>query len=142
MEVGDITVLYNIVFDKKTKSGERVDHAMKQGRPCIFIGEIDEKMYFLPIMKHIEGQYNTIIEPTKENKLSKKSMVNILNIIEKPIAFYSTHSYIDEKIMLDIFNRLLKYYKEDRNDKQAKVKCLAAEYLQKLERGSNGSSRV
>ena len=26
-----------------------VDHSYKVGRPCVFIGEVDEKMYFIPL---------------------------------------------------------------------------------------------
>lgn len=85
MEVGNIVYLKNICFGDGT-----ADHACLVGRPCVYIGELDERMYFIPLVSIHKDKYKSEsrIYPTKKNKLQKVSHPNVRVLIEKPIAFY------------------------------------------------------
>lgn len=44
MKIGSIVFIKNIVFD-----GKEVDHSFNKGRPCIFLGELEDNMCFMPL---------------------------------------------------------------------------------------------
>lgn len=68
MHIGDIVMLNNIIFGTIYKNGKlinkkSVDYAFDCGRPCVYIGEYDENMYFISISnasensKHLSNEY-------------------------------------------------------------------------------------
>ena len=92
MEFGDITILKNICF-----SDEVVDHSYGLGRPCIYIGEDLNHMYFVPLVnlnsKIKEKQF--VIAPKAKNNLIKKSRIRVQELITRPVAFYELNGKLD-----------------------------------------------
>ena len=92
MEFGDITILKNICF-----SDGVVDHSYRLGRPCIYIGEDLNHMYFVPLAnlnsKIKEKQF--VIAPKVKNNLTKKSRIRASELITRPVAFYELYGRLD-----------------------------------------------
>ena len=103
LSVGSIVKLKNLCFDNR-----QADHAFKVGRPCVFIGEDENNMYFLPLTSnHHEVDK---IEPDKYNDLKKPSSINIRQLIIKPIAYYNERGVVAEKHIIRAFEDIKKYY--------------------------------
>ena len=68
MKIGSIVNIKNICF----RNGE-VDHSFNRGRPCIYLGELEDKMCFMPLIKckFLKNKVKKIIKPTYENGLKK-----------------------------------------------------------------------
>lgn len=127
MKAGDIVYFELILFNNG------VDHPSKRGRPCVYIGEKDNIMYFVPLMSLKNKNYNLSyhILPDKYNNLKVTSLVNFHTIIEKQARFFSSDSYIVDDIMYDIMRQIVLYFKETYNEQSKVVKELASEYLNK-----------
>lgn len=124
IEIGSIVKIKNICF----KDGI-VDHSYKQGRPCVFIGELDEKMYFMPLSTaELEKNY-VKFRPNEKNNLMKMSQINVRNVIEKDIHFLNPTGYLDEEDLVMIFYSVKNYYTTIKSEKDEKVLKLAEEYL-------------
>lgn len=107
IEVGDIIFLKNICFyDCK------VDHAFSKGRPCVYLGELNDKMYFIPLVSSENKQaFIRKIYPDKGNGLKKVSGPNIHSLIEKPIAYYAVQGSLSANDIKRIFKNIKSYYK-------------------------------
>ena len=123
INVGDIIAIKNICFDEKI-----LDHAFKLGRPCIFIGEYGENMYFVPISSN--GKSYLKIKPTKENNLTKLCAINVKQIIEKPIAFYEAHGRLSDEDIANMFISIKRYYRKITDDKTKIIVDLANKYIE------------
>ena len=134
MRAGDICYLENIILENNGK--KHLDgYSLFTGRPCVFIGETDEKMYFFPIIEiSDENQKGTIIEKTPENRLKNKSVIDTYTIIEKPIAFYQTRGHISTKEMLQLYKNLLFYYRKTEDEDKLTIKAIAEEEVSKASR--------
>lgn len=138
MELGSIVFLKNICF----KEGV-VDHAYDIGRPCVFIGELSDKMYFIPLSgvknlkykNHLRG----ILRPNKNNNLSKVCHTNIKELIEKPIAFYEEKGYLNDNELYNLFNDIKIYYSEIRCEKNRKILMLADNYMKSCKKYVDGN---
>ncbi len=110
MEFGDITILKNICF-----SDGKVDHSYKYGRPCIYIGENLDNMYFIPLsdLNFNIKEKHYIIVPTKENRLLKKSRIRVLELVERPIAFYEIYGNLGYFELQKLIRALRTSYKEE-----------------------------
>ena len=107
VEVGDIVFLKNICF-----YDGKVDHAFSKGRPCVYLGELDDKMYFIPLVSSENKQaFIRKIYPDEENGLKKVSGPNIHSLIEKPIAYYVAKGSLSSNDIKRIFKNIKSYYK-------------------------------
>ena len=125
MNVGDIVCMELILF----KNG--VDHYSKYGRPCLYIGEKNGIMYFVPLMS-LKKKYKNLschIEPDKDNKLRKTSVLNLRTIIEKRPQFFGVDGHIDDFKMEDIMKTIVAYFKKVSDEQSKIVKSIAEEYL-------------
>ncbi len=133
MEVGNIVFLKNICF----KEGV-VDHAFDRGRPCIFIGELDEKMYFVPLASVKNLKYRDrlrgILKPNKNNNLTKICHTNVKELIEKPIAFYEIKGYLNDEELFNLFNDIKIYYSTIRNEKNRIMVMFADNYMKSFKK--------
>lgn len=124
INIGSIVKIRNICF----KDGI-VDHSYKVGRPCVFIGEVDEKMYFIPL-SHMEKSKNyESIMPNDFNNLRKPSQINVRNVIEKDLFYPEITGELFDEELEKIFNSIKKYYKTVRNDIGRNVVFLADNYF-------------
>lgn len=128
MKAGDIVHFELILFDDGL-----VDHPTKKGRPCVYIGEKDDVMYFIPLRRMQKKKYDLscYVLPDKYNNLKVTSLVNFHTIIEKQARFFSSNGYITDDIMYDIMRQIVLYFKETYNEQSKVVKELASEYLNK-----------
>lgn len=128
MQVGDVVYLRNIIFE-----GREVDHAFDKGRPCVYIGDIDDKMYFVPLTNTSTMKYKVpiIISPNKRNGLRKECHPNFKQIIEKRTSFYEVFGYLTEQEMIKFFEDALLYLSEIRRETDNICIELAKEYLDK-----------
>lgn len=126
MKIGSIVNIKNICF----KDG-KIDHSFKSGRPCIFLGELEDNMCFMPLTntKTLKHHVKTIIKPSELNGLKKVSHPNLKELIEKPIAYYEELGCITEKEIINVFNGIKGYYKEIRIPSDEKLLALANNYL-------------
>lgn len=110
MEFGDITILKNICF-----SDGVVDHSYRSGRPCIYIGEDLNHMYFVPLAnlnsKIKEKQF--VIAPNAKNNLTKKSRIRASELITRPVAFYELYGKLDYFDIQKLIESLRFFYKDD-----------------------------
>lgn len=110
MEFGDITILKNICF-----SDGVVDHSYRLGRPCIYIGEDLNHMYFVPLAnlnsKIKEKQF--VIAPKAKNNLTKKSRIRASELITRPVAFYELYGRLDHFDIQKLIESLRFFYKDD-----------------------------
>lgn len=107
VEVGDIVFLKNICF-----YDGQIDHAFSKGRPCVYLGELDGKMYFIPLAgAQNKQEYLRKIYPDYENGLKKVSRPNIHLLIEKPIAYYTIQGSLSANDIKRIFINIKTYYK-------------------------------
>lgn len=107
IEVGDIIFLKNICF-----YDGKVDHAFSKGRPCVYLGELDDKMYFILLVSSENKQaFIRKIYPDEENGLKKISGPNIHSLIEKPIAYYVAKGSLSSNDIKRIFKNIKSYYK-------------------------------
>ena len=133
MRAGDICYLENIIFENNGK--KHLDqHSLFTGRPCVFVGETDEKMYFFPIIDFDDKFKGNIIEKTPENRLKKKSVIDAATIIEKPIAYYEKRGYISTKEMLQLYRNILYYYRKAEDGKKLIIRDMAQEEVSKSSR--------
>ena len=104
MEFGDITISDGVV-----------DHSYRLGRPCIYIGEDLNHMYFVPLAnlnsKIKEKQF--VIAPTVENNLTKKSRIRASELITRPVAFYELYGRLDYFDIQKLIESLRFFYKDD-----------------------------
>ena len=116
MIVGDIVYFSNIIFEKAYYNDENVilvDHCSHNGRPCIYLGQIDDKMYFIPITGNNKySDMGVCINVTKSNRLLKPSYLVLNNIICKESSYYYTKGFINEHVMYDLFKKFIDYYEE------------------------------
>lgn len=126
MEIGSIVKIKNICF-----RGGVVDHSLSIGRPCMFLGELNDKMYFMPFTntKTLKHKVRTIIKPNKQNGLTKASHPNLREIIEKPIAYYEDIGTLTNEEIKKIFIDIKKYYTEIFRDEDIILITLADNYL-------------
>ena len=127
LNVGDIVKLKNICFEAK-----EVDHAFRIGRPCVFVGEDDNNMYFLPITSNHKN--NDKIVPNEINNLTKVSSINIRQLITKPVAFYDARGRIEEKYLIKAFDCIKKYHGKKLTEDGNTLIDIANEYLEKSKR--------
>lgn len=108
IEKGDIVLLKNICF-----FDGKIDHAFNSGRLCIYLGELNERMYFIALANASNEKQKFLrkIYPNKENNLKKVSRPNIHSLIEKPIAFYEVHGRLSDKDLNRVFLNIKSYYK-------------------------------
>lgn len=128
MQVGDIVYLKNIVFE-----GSKVDHAFDKGRPCVYIGNLNGKMYFVPLTNVYTLKHNIpyTIKPNKCNGLRKESHPNFKQIVEKKESFYEVYGYLIEQEMIKLFKDAILYISEIRKETDSICVMLAKEYLDK-----------
>lgn len=116
MELGDIVILKNIVFYNRDSTHE-VDHAFINGRPCVYIGEYEDCMYFLTISRFIKGEekkfFNIIINKNTHKKMKKDCKINFSTIIKKPIAFYEVVDYLEDSVKEELVDKALILYECD-----------------------------
>lgn len=126
MKIGSIVNIKNICF----RDG-KIDHSYKSGRPCLFLGELEDKMCFIPFTNThtLKHPVKTIIKPSELNGLNKISHPNIKELIEKPVAYYEELGCITEEEIIGVFEGIKGYYKEVRIPKDAKLLALANNYL-------------
>lgn len=108
IEKGDIVLLKNICF-----FDGKIDHAFNKGRLCIYLGEFNDKMYFIAIANANNNEHDFIrkIYPSRENKLKKVSRPNIHSLIEKPVAYYQVKGHLSSYDLKRIFLNIKAYYK-------------------------------
>lgn len=107
IEIGDIAFLKNICF-----YDGKIDHAFDRGRPCVYLGELNDNMYFIPLVCAKNKQdFIRKIYPDKKNRLRKVSGPNIHSLIEKPIAYYSVQGSLSTNDIERIFTNIKAYYK-------------------------------
>lgn len=126
MKIGSIVNIKNICF----RNGE-VDHSFNRRRPCIYLGELEDKMCFMPLsnVSSLKHHVKTIIKPTYENGLKKTSHPNLRELIEKPIAYYEEIGIISDDDVIKLFKGITSYYTEVRVPKDKKLLELANNYL-------------
>ena len=125
MNVGDIVCMELILF----KNG--VDHDSKNGRPCVYIGEKNDLMYFVPLssVKNKNKHMGYHIKPDVHNKLRKPSLLNLHTIIEKRPQFFKIDGYIKDSEMRILMKTIISYFKDTSREQAKVVKELAAEFL-------------
>ena len=142
MVVGDLVKFKNMVFSSYAKHGKLKlkydpDHAFLRGRPCLYIGTYNDKMYFFSLSNNKSYANKYIIVPNNDNKLSKPSVVGYSNIIIKDASFYEITGYINEKDMCNIFKDMFLFYEEIDHtniDDLKIVIALANNYLNSIEK--------
>lgn len=134
MELGDIVILKNIVFYNRDNTHE-VDHAFINGRPCVYIGEYEDSMYFLPITRVIPGKenkfFNIVIDKNTHNKIKKDCKISFSTIIKKPIAFYKVVDYLEDSVIEELVDKALILYECDSFVNSDIAYNLFKEYAQK-----------
>ena len=110
MNVGDIVCMELILF----KNG--VDHSSKNGRPCLYIGEKNDVMYFIPLQSIKNKSKGYHINPDNYNKLKKTSILNLHTILEKRAQFFKIDGIIREEEMDKIMRILVSYFKDTRKE--------------------------
>lgn len=139
MHIGDIVKLNNIVFNSDIKNGKivnkkSIDHSFDCGRPCIYIGEYEEHMYFISLSNStIDGKH--IIKPTVINGLIKNSHPNIKQVIKKPVAYYPSIGYLNDKDMFSVFKTILSFHKRRKLENSDVLIKLARNYIKAYEKG-------
>ena len=123
MNIGDIVCMELILF----KNG--VDHDSKSGRPCVYIGEKNDVMYFIPLQSVKNKSKGYYIKPDNYNKLKKTSILNLHTILEKRAQFFKVDGIVREEEMETIMKILVSYFKDARREQSSVVKSLAIEYL-------------
>lgn len=129
LKKGSIVNIKNIIFN-----GNVVDHAMCVGRPCIFIGELNEKMYFLPLTSNYNYDLDVVLEPNKINHLKKKCGINIKTIVEKPACCYEVIGEISNYQLYRMYKMLLLYYKTPFDEKAKNAFKIGFEFLDEEEK--------
>ena len=126
MKIGSIIYLKNICFRDGT-----IDHSFTIGRPSIFLGELEDNMYFMPLsnIKTLKHKVRIIIKPSRLNGLTKVSHPNLREVVEKPIAYYEAIGILTKEEILKVFIGIKKYYKMVTCDKDAILLTLANNYL-------------
>lgn len=130
MEFGDITILKNICF-----SDGVVDHSYKKGRPCIYIGEYLDHMYFVPLanLNSKIKEKPLIIVPTNKNNLIKKSRIRVSELVKKPVAFYEITGSLDSYDIEKLIEALRFFYNEE-NINSSFVNNLINEYINYIDK--------
>lgn len=126
IEVGNIVYFKNIIFEES-----KIDHSFNKGRPCVFLGELDNKMYFMPLSnvttaKKYHGHH---IKPNRENELKKVSHLCIRELLEKPMAWYNFYGYLDDVTLDDIFDNIYKFHNKIDEDKSRLLIKLYENYI-------------
>lgn len=139
MHIGDIVNLNNIVFNSMFKNGKliskkSVDHAFDSGRPCIYIGEYEENMYFMSL-SHSDDNSKHLLKPTYSNGLIKNSQPNVKEVIKKPIAYYQSIGYLTDKDMFHVFKTILSFHKKRKLENSDVLVKLARNYIKSYEKG-------
>ena len=125
MNVGDIVCMELILFNNG------VDHNSKSGRPCVYIGEKNDVMYFIPLssVKNKNKHMSYHIMPDGLNKLRKPSLLNLHTIIEKRPQFFKVDGYIKDSEMKILMKTIISYFKDASREQTKIVKEIAAEFL-------------
>lgn len=138
MKFGDITILKNICF-----SDGIVDHSYKFGRPCIYIGEDFEYMYFVPLssLNYKIKERCFVLYPNKENNLLKKSRIRASELVQRPIAFYELYGSLDYFEIQKLINALKLSYKEE-NSNFKLVNSLIDKYVNYIDSEHNAKDKA
>ena len=139
MHIGDIVKLNNIIFNIDYKNGKMInkksiDHAFDSGRPCIYIGEHNENMYFISLSNSSINSKH-FLEPNKTNGLTKVCQANVKEIIKRPIAFYESIGYLTDKDMFEIYKTLKSFHKKRDFENRKAVMYLSNKYIRAYENG-------
>lgn len=102
-EIGSIVINKNIVFKEK---GE-IDHAYKNGRPCLVIAFNEENYYYLSLSRTVEATEKTSIYLPG---FKKKSSPSFRNVFKAPICWKEEKAKVPVKTMLTIYKEFIKYY--------------------------------
>ena len=129
MNVGDIVYFKNLIFDNKV-----IDHSFNIGRPCVYLGEKGDNMYFVSLTNVDTLKHNVVhvIKPDKENNLKKPSHANFKNIVEKPVGFYESDSYLSDEDTELLFKNIFKYITKIKRPSDKICLELARDYLGSL----------
>lgn len=136
MELGGIVIFKNIVFrNRNISKTHEIDHSFYSGRPCIYIGEYDDNMYFLPItspdLRREQKSFDVMIRQRDHSRLSKDCKVNFVNIIKKPIAFYNQIDFLNESEINEMIDKGLILYEFDSEEYYDVLFKLFSEYAKK-----------
>lgn len=137
MHLGDIVILDNIVFNDEEKNV--ADHASLHGRPCIYIGEKEEIMYFFALtgVRNKIELADMVIIANNQNKLKKDSEINMRSIIKKPYSFYKVESSLEKEQILKMIKIYFKNnYKNDNPDVKI-ILNIITEYINDFKKNLN-----
>ncbi|MBQ7141267.1 MAG: hypothetical protein IJO32_07185 [Bacilli bacterium] len=102
-DVGSIVINKNLVFKEK---GE-LDHAYKNGRPCLVIALDEENYYYLSISRTVKSTEKTSIDLPD---FKKKSSPSFRNVFKAPLCWKDEKGKVPIKTMLTIYKEFVKYY--------------------------------
>lgn len=139
MHIGDIVKLDNIIFGTIYKNGKlinkkSIDHAFDSGRPCIYIGEYDENMYFISLSNSSIDSKHFLL-PSVTNGLTKVCQPNVKEVIKKPIAFYKSIGYLTDEEMFKVYKTLRSFHKKRDFENRKAIMHLSNEYLRAYKNG-------
>ena len=121
--IGDIVIVKGIVFENATNGKKELDHAWKDGRPCMIIYSDDEIDYLLTLTSvDREGskQYFKINDEdilykedfkyryNRKNRINKsiKGYVNLENIYKIPISGHDKIGKVTFETYKDVFKAM------------------------------------
>lgn len=128
--IGKIIIVRNIVFSSTKIIKKEIDHAWKNGRPCIIIYSDDEYDYFLPIKSNVTKKFNYQYFILNENglldrnihKYSKSKVnnshsftgaINLDTIYKIPISGHDEVGKVTWETFKNIVEKLKEYHQND-----------------------------
>lgn len=132
LEVGSIVYIKNICFERSGNNKFTVDHAYRNGRPCVYIGEKNNKDYFLPIshdVPHLTRRNH--LKPDDNNNLAKISMVNFYKIIKLNPCYHEVEGVLSLTDMLTVSSKAVAFFKKDEREDGKVILDLAREFIRK-----------
>ena len=141
MNIGDIIYFGSDVYNGLSNNDvlffeKSDDHTYKKGVACIYIGAINDELYFLPIFSDDNSISRIYVEPTKTNKLLSKGVVAFDHIIKKNFYYMEKIGHIPAIKLYEIYRQILEFYKnngyEDNQDINTLL-FLINEYIDEFE---------
>ena len=122
--IGNIIIIRNIIFENSIFNKKEVDHAWKNGRPCIIIYSDDEYDYVLPIKssntkEQFSNQYIDLKEEElihRKEKEITKGKINIQTIYRIPISGHKVVNKVTFIKYKNIINEIKQYHKNENID--------------------------
>lgn len=123
VEIGSIIYIEYLIF--KDDDGLNIDHTRR--RPCIIIGEDDEKYYLLKLSSYQNKNNANRYLKLPSYAATKECYIDLQAIYTTKIAGYKELNYLDEKDLINALEQFYKYQttiKEDENFLRIKMNIL------------------